>query len=56
MRYFQGFYTNTMVDLYDNVVGAAMGSLLYVRAEGRALSSRALASTETVAEPIDAHP
>ena len=26
----QGFYTNTMVDLYDNVVGGALGASLYV--------------------------
>ena len=26
----QGFYTNTMVDLYDNVIGGALGAALYV--------------------------
>lgn len=30
----QGFYTNTMVDLYDNVVGGALGAALYVLAPG----------------------
>jgi hypothetical protein len=28
----QGFYTNTMVDLYDNVVGGAVGASLYALA------------------------
>lgn len=31
----QGFYTNTMVDLYDNLVGGALGATLYTLARGQ---------------------
>lgn len=31
----QGFYSNTMVDLYDNVVGGALGASLYALAARR---------------------
>lgn len=37
----QGFYTNTMVDLYDNVVGGALGASLYVLAPARREASAA---------------
>ena len=29
----QGYYTNTLVDLYSNLIGACLGALLYIRGE-----------------------
>lgn len=44
----QGFYSNTMVDLYDNVVGGALGASLYALAERR---RQALAAPPSEAAP-----
>lgn len=37
----QGFYTNTLVDLYSNLIGAALGAILYVRGHARVSSGPA---------------
>ncbi len=44
----QGFYTNTMIDLYDNILGAATAAIIYIRLEGPAAVGR-LAATEASA-------